>query len=936
LSTLSYRSLASGEITPSLYGRVDFVKYATGLRTCRNSIVMRHGGTTNRPGSKFIAEVKDSDNLARLIPFVFNASQTYMLEFGDKYMRVIQDGAVLTNDALSITAITQANPGVLTVTSHGLATDDEIYISGVGGMTELNGRNFKVVYIGANTFSLKYLDGTAVNTTSFTTYTSGGSVYKIYEITTPYLHTDLAQLQFVQSADVVTIVHPNYSPRELSRTGHTSWALSTISFVPEISAPTSVVNSGAAGTTTEWVVTAVASETFEESLPSSSTGSSATPSSGSPITVSWAAVSGAQEYNVYKKSNGIFGFIGIAGSTSFVDTGIAADTSDSHPRARDPFALETAKTITGITQASPAVVTITAHDLSEGDLIYIASVGGMTQINTKYYFVREVLTANTFSLNAFDGTILDSSAYTAYTTGGTAQRAMDYPSAVTYYQQRLMFANTLDAPETVFTSRTGNFKNFTTSIPTQDDDAITFTMAGKQVNSVNHMVDLGQLILFTAAGEWTAQGDASGILRPGEINPKQHTYNGSSYLAPIVIGGSALYVQGRGNVVRDLGFDYQVDGYRGNDLTIFSAHLLDGYELVDWSYQQIPHSVLWMVRGDGVLLGLTYVREQQLLGWHRHDFDGEVENVAVIPEGSEDSVYLVIKRTIDSRTVRYIEKFSQRRVDDIVDSIFMDSALSYDGRNTGSTTMTLTGSGWAYTDTLTLTASASTFVSTDVGNIIEISNAAGDSVRLEIVAYTSATVVSVKPNKTVPVALRSTALTSWTRAVDVLGGLWHLEGKMVSVLADGVVVANPNNTSYVEITVTDGEITLDRPYGVIHVGLPYTSDIETLDVDTDSSETLADKKKIVSKVSIFVEESRGIWAGGTAPEDDSLDGLTELKIRELEGYDSPVDLATGVVDINIRPEWNSNGRVFIRQTDPLPLSVLAVAPAGLYPFRKGG
>lgn len=199
--------------------------------------------------------------------------------------------------------------------------------------------------------------------------------------------------------------------------------------------------------------------------------------------------------------------------------------------------------------------------------------------------------------------------------------------------------------------------------------------------------------------------------------------------------------------------------------------------MVDWAHQQNPHSVLWVARNDGTLLGLTYIREHQLWAWHRHDFDGEVENVCCVPEGTEDALYLVIKRTINGATKRYIERMTQRQITDIVDSVLMDCALTYDGRNTGSTTMTLSGSGWLYTSTLTLTASASTFTAADVGNQIFVYDTDGSVIRCTITAYTSATVVSVMPNRTVPVTLRNVAVTNWSRAVDQLTGLWHLKAR---------------------------------------------------------------------------------------------------------------------------------------------------------------
>mgnify|MGYP003145735564 CR=1 FL=1 len=939
MTTYAQRSFSGGEISPALYGRVDTVKYATGLRTCRNFFVMRHGGVATRPGTQFVGEVSDSSLTVKLIPFVFNSDQTYVLEFGKQYIRVIRNGAFLTETAQNITGVTQANPAVMTITGHGYSNGDEVYVTGVGGMTQVNGRNFKVANVTANTFELQEMDGTDLNSTSYTAYTSGGTAAKIYEITTPYVTADLSEIKHVQSADVVTLTHPNYQPRKLTRTGHTSWTLATYTFAPDQAQPNNGQGTaGAAGSNSyRYRVTAIADETFEESLPGYeatgtitavtkanpaqvtvtshgySTGdqvyisgvggmveitdglytitkvdadnftldgvdstayttytsggtvartyiridSAATPTSTDPHSISWSSAANAQEYNVYRELNGVYGYIGIAGGTSFDDVGTSPDVTDTPPSARNPF----------------------------------------------------------------DG-------------------SGNHPSTVTYIQQRLAFANTDNKTETTYLSRTGQFNNFTVSSPLQDDDSITFTMSGRQVNEIRHLLDIGRLVVLTSGGEWAVEGNASGIITPTDINMKQYSYNGTSTLTPIIIGGNALYVQARGSLIRDLVFDYQVDGYRGNDLTIFSAHLVDGYTISDWAYQQIPHSIVWAVRNDGTLLGLTYVREQEMMAWHRHDFDGTVENVVSVPEGNEDAVYLVIKRTVNSKTVRYVERMTQRRIaselDNIVDYKGLDSCLSYDGRNTNNShTMTLSGgTNWTHDETLALTSSTGYFTASEVGNQIHLTGSDGTIIRFSIEGYTSTTVVTGKAHKTVPTVMRNTAISSWTRAVDQVTGLWQLEGKNVSILGDGFVVANPNNDSYDVVTVSNGQITMDKAYGVIHIGLPITCDIETLDIDTFESETLVDKKKRINRITMFVESSRGLWAGNEGPgSDSSLANLNELKIRSDEDYDDPVALQTGAVDLTIGPEWTDGGRVFIRQTDPLPLTILSISPAGLMPFR---
>jgi hypothetical protein len=714
----------------------------------------------------------------------------------------VDDGTSPTQ--LTITSITTASPSVFTTSgAHGYTTGDEVEISGLK-IKALNSSWFaeqrppsqkiKITVLSATTFSGKY-----VQTNTNWTMTKWGYYY-------------------VPSSARVK--------RYRLVAGTDSWI-------------------------TAWVVTTVAEDTFEESVASQITGCSEVPSSGTPRVVSWTEADNAQGYNVYKRKDGIFGFIGYTEAPRFTDNGITADTTITPPVENNPF---------------------------------------------------------------------------KYTDS--------YPSAVSYYQQRRVFANSNNEPEKIWATKSGNFANLTQSAPIRDDDAVIWQMVGAQVNEVRHMIEMGKLVVLTSGGEWTIEGDSAGILRPTDINPKQHGYNGANDLKPIIVGGSVLYVQARGSIVRDLGYDFNSDGYRGNDLTIFSAHLFDNYTLIDWCYQQIPHSVVWAVRDDGTLLGLTYVKEHQIVGWHHHDFDGVVESVCSVPEGTEDALYLLINRTINGATVRYVERMASRRTNELLDLKYMDAFLTYDGRNTGATTMTLSGSGWTYTDTLTLTASASTFKSTDVGNAVHLTGADGEVIRATITAYTSATVVSILPNRTVPASLQATATATWSMAVDTVTGLWHLEGETVSVFADGFVVANPNNDAYVTRTVANGQVTLDRPYAVIHVGLPVTADIETLNIDTASGETLADKKMVASKLTLFVESSRGIWAGSNPPTDDAtdpLEGLTEYKARDTETYEEPVDLETGTIEILIQPEWKSNGRIFVRQVDPLPAAILAIAPAGLYP-----
>jgi hypothetical protein len=956
MTTARQLSFSAGELAPSLYARVDQVRYATGLRTCRNFFVKPSGGVDNRPGTKFVAEVNDSSKTVKLVPFIFNADQTYILEFGDYYMRVHQNGAQLTDSTATIINITQANPPwVSTNPAHGFSTGDEVYISGVVGMSEVNNRNFKISVLNPVIFTLYEMDGvTPFDTTGFGAYSSGGTAQRVYEVATPYAYADLAELQFAQRDDVMTLVHPSYPPYRLTRTGHTSWTFTQILFEPDqerIDGICGTSYTGAGNETFRYRITAINDDTGEESLPSLSFA---------------ASINGASQ----------------------TDPVIVSTTAD--------------------------------HGLDTGEEVYIRDVGGMTELNNRRFRVGGVTIDPVTPIYNFELVDEDGTGYSAYTSGGRVDReyvilkntnppsvgnvialdgvvvdgatyynvykedngvygwldtfssltgttliykddgsldpsltktppvhrnpfssAGNYPSTVTYYQQRQIFANTNNAPSKIFASATGHYESFVLKSPITDSDSILFTLDGNFSNEIRHLVGLNKLVALTSGGEYVISGDEAGILKPTAINSRQHTYNGSSIVRPVIRDGNVLYIQSRtdlnGSITRDMAFDFQVDGYRGNDMSVFSRHLVEGFTISEWDFQKLTPSVIWMVRSDGGVLALTYLREHAVLGWTRHDFsNGYVENVAVVPHLNEDRVYFVIRRTVDGNTVRYIEQMALRRISDIVDSITVDSALTFDGRHTGSTTMTLSGgSTWAYDETLTLTASASYFESSHVGQQIHLTGSDGTLVRFTIEAYSSATVVTGKPHMTVPAGMRATAISTWGRAVNGVTGLWHLEGEEIAALGDGFVASNPNNPAYTTVTVTNGTAQFDNYYQVVHVGLPIVSDIETLDMDTPRGETLMDKKILLSRVTLYVEASRGIWAGPKPPTSTTaLTNLRELKIRDVEGMDDPIALKTGTVDIDIKGEWSRGGRVFIRNVDPVPVSILAIAPAGLIPYRS--
>ena len=488
-----------------------------------------------------------------------------------------------------------------------------------------------------------------------------------------------------------------------------------------------------------------------------------------------------------------------------------------------------------------------------------------------------------------------------------------YPAEVEFYSDRLIFAGSATQPQTLWMSKTGAYNDMGRSTPLADSDAITLTINARQINSIKELIPLSDLIVMTTSGEWKMTTGADEVVAPGKVGFKPQSYHGASGLPAQVSGHTGVFVQARGKILRDISFDLTQDGYIGNDLTLYASHLVQPYELVDIAYQQSPLSAVWLVRSDGRLISLTYLREQEVVGWALHETDGFVESVCTVPEALGNAVYVTVRREVDGAWQTYVERLDDRQFVDQRDAFCVDSGLTFDGRIV-SGTVTLTGGAlWDDTETLTLTHSVALWSgSGDVGDEIRLLSG-DDEARLRVTQYVSATEVKVVPQGIVPVAVRGVATASWELMRDTVLGLGHLVGRTVSVLADG-------NVQGQKVVEADGSVTLDRPAAVVHVGLPYRCLIESLDVNVPGRETVRDRPKLISKVGLLVDKTRGLKSG---PNEFTLD---EFKVREFEDYDDPIALASGLMEVNTSATWDKNGRFVVVQDDPLPATILALIP----------
>lgn len=944
-------AFSAGELSPGLLGRVDLQKYHLGCSTLRNFFADYRGGALSRAGTAFVGPSKTrgtSEYPPRLIEFAFNLDQGYVLEFGDEYMRPIYRGAYITETASNITAITMADPAVVSA-SNDYSNGDQVYITDTNGMVQVNGRFFQVSATTTTSFALYDFDGLPVSSLPWGVYTNGGTVAKLVTVTSPYAIEDLAALKFTQSADVMSFAHPDYPPYELTRNSATSWSFATASFSASVAAPTSATATASSTTASlstsyQYVVTAL-TEGANESVASniaSVTNSVDISNVAGTITVNWTGVTGASQYNVYRSpaaynttipAGVVFGYVGSATSSSFIDTNIVPDYTFAPPQHFNPFS-----------------------------------------------------------------------------------SSSNYPSVVTYFQQRRVYANTLNQPDTYFMSRPGAFTDFDAAIPTRDEDSIIGNPWAQQVNGIQAMVPMpGGLVILTGLGAWqlSGAGQQGSPVTPASQTATPQAFNGChNTIPPIVVNYDILYVQAKGSIVRDLAYNFFVNIYTGTDMSQLSNHLFQDYHLVEWDWCEEPFKLLWAVRDDGTMLSLTFLKEQDVQGWARHDTNGLFVSVASVTEPPVDALYMIVKRWIDGQWEFYVERMNDRIWPTLEHCWCVDCGLSYpmpepdatlvaaavdgaagigsatlinggsgytaptffaqDDFGTGATftaslsagvitAITVTAPGQDYelptlvitdatgtgasaslvvTNPVTFTATPGVFTLGDVGSVIRMGNGAAEVT--DVASSTSVTanvlvpITAIVPNTPadeepmpMPALSGEWTLTAPTQTVR---GLNHLEGKYVTGLADGSV--------FDPVPVIDGAITLPASASAITAGLAYLPQLQTMYLDVPGGPTIQGRRKMVNSAYIRVQDSRGFTVGTNQPDASNQPGqsnvpwgvkpalaMTEPKEagRNANVYAGrAIPLFTGDVFVNVESKWSRKGQVAVEQPYPLPANILDV------------
>lgn len=437
-------------------------------------------------------------------------------------------------------------------------------------------------------------------------------VHRIYSAPSPYNSSELVEMDYEQTADVLYLAHRNHAPTKLLREGHYDWSFETVTFQPTIDAPTGVggtastpntdaANSGDAYFPQEasYVVTAVNEDTGQESRASSAV--SLTNDLGlkrNYNSISWSAVTGATYYRIYKSDNTqAYGLIGITQSTSFRDDNIDADISSGPPVADNPF----------------------------------ASAG-------------------------------------------------DYPGRISFHEQRSWWGNTINRPNAIWASRSADYENMDFTRPGREDDAFAIGLVANKVNAVNNLVSSKHgMLALTSHNLFTIQGsneDYITAVPPPRVRPE--VSRGASALKPITVDNATFYETAKSGEIRVIGYQFELDGIRSDDVTIFSRHLFENHEIVAWAYAEKPASAIVLIRDDGRALCMTWDQAQQVWGWTIYETDGLFKGVCSITEQDEDRLYFLVERTVDGETKRYVERMASELWQDQEDACYLDCARSFE------------------------------------------------------------------------------------------------------------------------------------------------------------------------------------------------------------------------------------------------------------------
>lgn len=721
-----------------------------------------------------------------------------------------------------------------------------------------------------------------------------------YEVSSPYTANDLALLKFTQSADTLYIVHPNYAPRKLQRFDVTTWQLNTITFVdgpylPINSTPITMTPGAASGTAvtvTAGPAQSITSITFTGSGAFGSLGTAVLniPNHGwtksMPISISGVTGTGATDINQYWGT----------GNVQIQDANNIVISSGS---------FNSSLTGTGGT-LTPAPF------LDAGPIIRIETGstwgwGTITATSAPY------TTATVNVQSAFGGV----TASTSWRVG--LWNTNNYPGCVGFHEDRLCFSGTPSNPQRIDMSNSSNYETFSPSQANgtvQDNNSCNFSLNANDVNAIQWISsDEKGMLAGSTRAEWLLRPSINAeAITPTNVNAKRSTKWGSAVPQAIQIGKATLHIMRGGRRLRELVYSFYIDGFSSTDLNELSDHIT-GSGVVDVQYTAIPYPIVWLLRNDGALVGMTYDRDFQQLrvGWHAHQLGGQsdgagsppiIENICVIPspDGTRDDVWMVVNRWIGGATVRSFEYMTKVFEDiDLQQNAFqVDCGLTYNNP------ITMSGATKANPCVITATSHG-----LSTGNQVRFDSVVGMT-QLNGNVYT---ITVIDANTFSLNGINSTTFNTYVsggqvrKLITTLSGLSAFNGETFAVWADGVAQTSK--------TVSSGSITLDSPAAVVSVGYGYNSDGQILRIEGGSRNgTSLGKKRRIHRIGLLVHRAAGLLLG---KDFSSLDSVTL-------GDPPSTGLYTGVDSRTAEFDEDFDNQLCFRVSNPSPCRILAIMP----------
>lgn len=1055
-------AFTSGELSPSLHGRQDLAKYDSAARFIQNFIIRPAGGASKRPGTRFVGYSNAGAGFTtppRLIPFVFNQQQTYVLEFGFDSggagkIRFITDAGFVVDGAAAVYSIahpytvaelpevnyTQANDIITLVHRNHPIRQLKRYghSNWVLELMEFNARikaPWRPAVIKHTPINTKKARQFKVAVVSDSSASNRGpfsdAVLSVAESTlsaTEFIRVNIGVPSDLPPASTVRIgvwdddATPGtfiFYGSILTTTGKSQVVLNRTNLaavggaggpetlttkVPWFSVESVTTKDTAVGVDDSnyaYKIVSIA-EDGEESTPSTETAviHSLTATDGYNR-IEWAPPHGAnlsisataamnQGVTITPSPNLVSQLLypdGTAGySTSSVhkwedQTGLVLGTGSSltltagHLGKTIKYTIVLSSVIDGISVEvdrgsiqfiNPVAVSGNPSESVElrarrltykvyrskdgGQVQYIATTKSTSLVDTNL----PASTSPQEPLNLFS-------------------KAGDYPGAVTYFQQRLVFAGSNNSPMSIWFSKTGDSSSFTKHSPLIDDDAMSITIAANETSQIQHLVPLGDLLVLTSGGEWRVSGSQSqDALTPSNIAATPQGTRGSSALRPIAIGTRTIFLQRLSKTVRAIAYSWEADGYQSEDLTLLADHLTEENTITDWAFAQSPHGHLYCLRDDGVILVCTLLLEQQVIAWSRIKLDYPVQALCVIPENGRDTLYLAAqtyRRTKTGSTytplyesaIARLEELPLTQADTNAVDMFMDAYAPV--VTTVSATVVGNSAPSAGVGFESILSFASIKVAT-AANMTGIINV-GDSVLIEgmqgfcqiyggaepkwmhppTTPYLNNRPLSVLRVDTDGIVLDSAfdfhpnfsdtesipkMFTRWISGGTikknltlVTGGLEIFRDRWVSVITDGQggilgkITADTASTPSLAFDV-------NKPFHV-RVGLPFVAELKTL---PPGGQMLPGGRKRINRVRLRVQETAGLEVAPDLGDDDETalwqpvrpdDGSTSLapgdQVCKSFIFTQPVD-----------PNWTTQGGLRLRSTSPLPCTILNVIP----------